>query len=222
MITETTPSDPQLAPGAAVDTRIWKSRHLRLNKLNSILSWNMMFLLECDSNNGASPLTPDDARNINLGWSHWKDEKAFALKFKDSPAPAVELMIGVQIPSINDVQGMKNMKLQSLQQEYYHLALVTATNSSSTNLKTYVADDMARVLNRSEEIIDSLIARLIGTGEMLEGTDLDNPIYNLGSVMPNYEVLGDVRPSVNMAFGTLHEPSKDVQPSNFPDVPDRK
>lgn len=223
MITDTVPQDLNIKEGAKIIMDKFRGRNIRLAAPAQQLSYFLAFLLETPGGNTSGSHTPDEARALSRGWGSFKEQWAHALKHKDFPAGNKEYSIPVMIPSIDDIKNQVNMPFLSLALEAYHIAKLMLDGMNASMHGGFIPVDSEEAIGKMILSMDDMMARHIGSGDRIDGTDASNPQFDLGSLRaPNYDILGQIRPGVGAGEAMHLEPSKDVVPGSSPDAPDRE
>lgn len=221
LIQETNPKDPAPLPGKQIDTDKWQGRNYHLNMMAQIISMNMMHLMKCPSNNMSGEVTPRCARGINANYAYleylWKSAK----RCKNAPHGTLEAIITVQVPELWEVQAMRNQKLLPLMQHYFLAAQILNNGVEVSKAPCWIGDAAEKDIDDIMLMLKRDIADLVGDGQMVDGSDPENPKYNTGIPRPDYAVVGRVKPLASLSSGIVAEPSKDFVPGNYPDAPDR-
>jgi len=209
MITELKILPMTVTPGHKIEVAEYAIRNYRMHGTLEALSRLTLFMLECDSNNTVTKVTPRNARQILTQWDLIKDEFAFGMTHNDSPTGAYELAYKILFLHQTQIQRIRNVKMKRVVAELYNLFYVIMSMDSS-HTQQYIAADDADTVRETFRVVDDVMRRWLGIGQ--EG--------NLGTRAPAFEILGDIVPNETLSYAEVIEPSP-VRPSPFiPDVPD--
>lgn len=210
MITELSKVDPAVAGGVKIEVVEYNIRNYRLHNSLEQMSRLLLFCLECDSNNTSSKNIPSDTRKVLQQWDIVKSEFEFGMEFNDAPTGSHEYAYTISIPSGQEIQKIRNVKMKRVVTEIFNTARVMLSVDSA-NSQGFVDLVDATDIRRMFTITDACFTRWIGTGE---GTD------NLGLNAPAYEKLGEISPDVDSDYAQVLEPSRSMPEPKLDDVAD--
>lgn len=210
MKTELNPQPATITPGVRITVLEYNLRNFRVHAIMEQVSRLLLYLLECDSNNTSSVLSPREVRNIRKQWEIVKGEFDFSVAHNDMPQGSHEYSYKLLLIDQTEILKMKNVKLKRVVSELFNAsrAIVSADSSSSQGVIS-VEDQMDFKLIGS--LIDDVMERWIGTGE---------DTTKVGLSAPDFKILGEVSPSVNLNYAEVLEPSRSTPASKLPDVAD--
>jgi hypothetical protein len=209
MITELNKIPQDVMPGHKIDVAEYKIRNYRMHGTLESLSRLSLFVLECDSNNTVTKVTPRNARQILSQWELVKNEFEFGLKHNDSPHGAYEMAYTILLLHQTQIQRVRNIKMKRVIAELYNLAQVLMSVDSA-NTQTYVDGVDSDTVKEAFKVVDDVMMRWLGTGQ----------IGNLGTTAPAFEILGDIVPNEVGSYAQMLEPTAIRPEGMLPDVPD--
>ena len=214
--TELVPEDPPIKPGKKIPVYRYKIANFRLQKMLQSTARLQIWLLECDSNNASGEVTARDARTVNLGMEQMLKEWRWARQFKDSPTGDHERIYSLLVPRDDELQRMKNGKLQMLSLELSNLTHVV--------LSSQAAKQQAWVGEGSEPDIDSALGAVLTVTREMVGDGSSNgddpPTFNTGSAAPDYSLVGELHPPPGEMGVQIQEASSGAVGVALADAPD--
>jgi hypothetical protein len=214
MITQTNPTSPPVRGGLIVDTYVYNVRSFRLQKVLASASMMCLALLECRSNNTSNSVSARDSANFQLALADILRDLDWAKLKRNDPAGLMERVYSVQFPRDNELQGMRNVKLQSVAFElnnFFHVLLGTQDLDHGIWIGAETDEDITTAFKTLSEIT----AVMLGDGK----ADA-NGSFNVGVRTASYAMIGMVNPPIISPTVTAQEPSSDLSPSVIPDAAD--
>jgi len=209
MITELNKVQQLVVPGHKIDVSEYRIRNFRMHSALENLSRLCLFIIECDSNNTVTKVTPRNARQIISQWSMIKDEFQFALDHNDTPTGSYEFAYQLLFLHQSQIQKVRNVKMKRVVGEMFNLFQVMMSIDSA-NTQQFVDLDDAAVIKEAFCVVDDVIARWLG----------DGTFGDLGLKAPDFSCLGEIIPDVDGDYAQIIEPSPVMPDPMLPDVPD--
>jgi hypothetical protein len=209
MVTEVDVKKHDIVGGRKMPVRVFQTRNVQFFSAVTLLSFITMYAIECESNDTAEVVTPEDRNNIRHNWSEFKNEYLFAVANREIPAAtSVQEELAVTLPAKEHIMAMRNMGLKNLCLALHSLAEVV-TGLSSNKLRMFVSNSNNSKIEANIAFVDRVMDRWIGQ-------DIANP----GVEIKGLEILGRVMPDPDLDYVRTVEPSMDGSPGNRPDTPD--
>jgi hypothetical protein len=209
MITELNPMPQEVMPGHKIDVVEYQIRNYRMHASLESLSRLTLYVLECDSNNTVTKVTPRNAKQILSQWDLTKNEFEFALTHNDSPHGAYEMAYTIYLLHQTQIQRIRNVKMKRVIAELYNLAMVMLS-ADSANTQSFVDGVDIDTVKETFKVVDDVMVRWLGNGQS----------GNLGTTAPAFEILGDIVPNEVGSYAEVLEPSAIRPKGMLPDVPD--
>jgi hypothetical protein len=211
----------ELEPIAGRKIRVhkYRLRNFRMAKMLYLMSKSCLYLLECDSNNTTGEISARESRNWGALWDMVKSEWSRTKRYKDSPHATHEKEYPILLPTEDEVQSIHNLKIQSVMAEAMQLCHVLLCTGSSA-MQTWVGQGAVSDISESMSHIETLVADYFGDGQIAEGSDPENPVFNVGMRAPDFSILGQVQPDVDLDTAVWYEPTAKLPDPAIADVPD--
>lgn len=210
MKTELLVQQPEIQPGLKIEVLEHAISNFRLHNGLDHLARLMVYLIEMDSNNTTSVLTPENKSEVYEQLNLFEQEINFAKNHNSAPAPSHEADYKLLLPKGSEIQRISNVKAKRVAKEV-DLLLRVGISLDSAGVQTHVKASDFTKLESQLNTVKSAIELWFGRSDELD---------NFGLEVPAMVSVGELQPDVDVDYASLREPSSAVPATGLPDVAD--
>lgn len=192
----------QITPSSSINTVQFFTKSYSLHTSMRPLAKLLIWLFQCDSNNGTSTIVPQDIEEGWAQWEYYKKKYKTAMANKKQATASRELSWILLLPDTKEMIKFTNPLIETVgMQIYNHLRVSLSLDASKTQAYAKPADQL--IMDGCNTVTEGILTEYFG----VVGTD--GKFLKHGTDVPTLSALGDIKPDLDKDYLVMNDPTKE-------------